>query len=94
VDFFCYIYTDITGALDLRARAWLPEHPYEIMKSTTLPGTLFIFLVIFYNGYCDERYKHYINSAMDLFRLIINYSHEVANAFGPESDEALEMYAV
>jgi predicted membrane chloride channel (bestrophin family) len=82
------LYTDITGALGLRARAWLSEHSYEIMNSITLPGTLFIFLVIFYNGHCYERYKHYVNSAMDLSRLIINYSHEVANAFGPESDEA------
>jgi hypothetical protein len=67
---------------------YLEEHSKEILDSLTLPGILFIFLVIFYNQHCYTRYKHFVKEAMDISRAVINFSHESANAFGPETDNA------
>jgi predicted membrane chloride channel (bestrophin family) len=85
---FVQSHGDMGGETGQAISEYLDEHSNEILDSLSLPGTLFIFLIIFYNQHCYTRYQHYVKEAMDISRAVINFSHEATNAFGPGTDNA------
>jgi hypothetical protein len=52
-----------------------------------LPGLVIVFLVVFYNQHCYERYKKYVDIAYTIIRQVLQITQELAVYLGSENPE-------
>jgi predicted membrane chloride channel (bestrophin family) len=54
-----------------------------------LPGLVIVFLVVFYNQHCYERYKKFVDVAYTIIRQVLQFTQETAIYLGSENPEAV-----